>query len=200
MRRSTRSRSSPRAQVHRRTLAAALVLLAIGCKRDPSSRDRIPRTTGPIKIDGEWDEPDWPQRALRFQFAGADGQLARPSSEIRLIHDATNLYVGLYAADQNIVSASDAFELAIGPLALRLDPKGHVTPASPGVRVGVDSDGTIDDPKDDDEEWKLEVAMPLGSTGLSPDNHVAVAAKRCDVPKDGIERCGSWSGSLTLER
>jgi hypothetical protein len=194
-----------------------LAVLSSACKRDDSkpasasqptsstpadpapALDRIPRTTGPIEIDGEWNEPDWPQRALRFQFKGSDGELARPSSEVRFLHDATTVYVGLYAADQNIVSETDAFDLQIGAIALRLDPKGRTVPTRPDIKVGIDSDGTVDDPRDDDEEWKLEVAIPLTDTGLTRDTHVPVAAGRCDVPRDGIRRCGSWTGALTLD-
>lgn len=174
-------------------------IVVAGCSRAHTAADRIPKTTGAIAIDGEWDEPDWPQHALRFQFAGKDGQLARPSSEVRFLHDPSTLYVGLYAADQNIITSTDAFDLTVGTLALRLDPKGRITPPHPEVKVGVDADGTPDDPKDDDEEWKLEIAIPLAATGLGGGHHVAISAARCDVPKDGIERCGSWSGSLVLD-
>ena len=57
-------------------------------------------------------------------------------------------------------------------------------------------EGTIDDAEDDDEEWVVELAIPLPRVGRSP---LAVKASRCDVPKDGIERCGRWAGNLRLE-
>ncbi len=163
-----------------------------------SAVDQIPHTSGPIRIDGDWDEPDWPQHAARFQFVGSDGQLARPSSEVRFLYDESNLYVGLYAADENITTATDAFELTVGTVALRLDPKGTVTPARADVKVGIDADGTLDKPDDDDEEWKLEVSVPLSATGLAPGNRVPIQASRCDVTKDGVKRCGSWTGTLGL--
>lgn len=198
-----------------RDALAVAVALSCGCKRhEPAVRDQpsdrgavakpragdvIPHTTGPIKIDGEWHEPDWPQTALRGQFVGDDGQLARPSSELRLLHDDKDLIVALYAADDNIQS-TDAFDLTVGKLALRFDATGKVTPATPGVRAAVDMDeGTIDNPKDNDEEWVVELAIPLAQTGLAPGAHVPIHAARCDTPKRQPQRCSSWAGSLTVE-
>lgn len=189
----------------RDTLAIVVAVLTCGCKRSgsheqqppPSSPDAIPHTTGPIKIDGEWDEPDWPERAQRGQFRAANGELARPSSEVRLLHDDRDLIVALYAADENI-ETSDAFDLGVGMLALHVDASGTVTPFTPGVRAAVGYDeGTRDDPKDDDEEWVVEIAMPLANIGLLPGIPKIVSAARCDVPKDGVRRCGSWSASVT---
>jgi hypothetical protein len=66
--------------------------------------------------------------------------------------------------------------------------------------VGHDVDGTIDDVRDDDEEWIVEAAVPLEQLGLgSQGGRVGVTVSRCDVPKDGIERCGSYKGVLALE-
>jgi hypothetical protein len=165
----------------------------------PLPHDVIPRTTGEIHLDGEWNEPDWSKRALRAQFLGDDGQLARPSSEVRLLRDDRTLYVGLYAADENIQAHADAFDFSIGSLALRVDVSGQITPPTPGVQAAVDHDGTLDDPSNFDEEWVVELVIPLDKTGLAPGAHVPVHAARCDVTKDNERRCGSWSGSVTIE-
>ena len=183
-----------------------MLACAAGCKHAhhaapaaPASADAIPHTTGPITIDGEWDEHDWPNVALRHQFLGSDGKLSRPSSEARFLHDDKDLIVALYAADDNIQS-TDAFDFSVGPLALHITAAGKVTPDVPGVRAKVGMDeGTIDDPRDDDEEWVLELAIPLARTGLAPGVHVPVKASRCDTPKGQSQFCGSWSGSLTLK-
>ena len=181
-------------------LAVALVLVAAcGGKRATTPADVIPRTTGPIAIDGDWDEPDWAKHALRGQFRGFDGELARPSSEIRLLRDDADLIVALYAADENI-ETRDAFDLKIGSLALHASATGAVVPSVPGLRAKVGYDeGTLDNPKDDDEEWVVELAIPLATAGMHPGAHTQIRAARCDVPKDGVERCGSWTGSLTIE-
>jgi hypothetical protein len=172
--------------------------LLAACHRDHG--DSIPRATGDIAIDGEWNEPDWSKRALRRVFVGDDGQLARPSSEVRLLHDDKDLIVGLYAADENIQPATDAFDLTIGTLSLRVDAAGRVTPALPGVRAGIDRDGTPDNPADDDEEWVIELAIPLAATAYATGDQAAIRASRCDITKDGVRRCGAWSGVLELAR
>jgi hypothetical protein len=186
----------------------ALVLALIACGRHDEpppapapaaaakSADLVPHTTGPIQIDGEWDEPDWPRHAFRAQFLGDDGQLARPSSELRMLRDDHDLIVALYAADENI-ETRDAFDLTVGPVSLHVDATAAVTPKIPGVRAKVGYDeGTLDNAKDDDEEWVVEVAIPLASTGKG---HLAAKAARCDVPKDGTQRCGHWNGFVTIE-
>jgi hypothetical protein len=158
----------------------------------------VPHTTGPIVIDGDLKEEDWHKHMLRFQFHQTDGDLARPYSEVRFVHDDETLYIALYAADINIQS-DDAFDVTVGPTSLHITATGQVTPDSPDVRVAVDRDGTLDDPKDHDEEWKLEVAIPLTKTGLEPGKTVEARTARCDIPKDGVKRCGEWTGTLTLE-
>ena len=131
----------------------------------------------PIAIDGDWDEHDWPARAWRAQLLGEDGKLARPSSEVRMLHDDRDLFVALYAADENI-ETRDAFDLTVGPLALHVDARGNVS--VPGVRAKAGFDeGTIDDAHDDDEEWVVELAIPLPRVGPPP---LAVKVSRCDVP------------------
>ena len=162
----------------------------------PHTGNVVAHTTGAIRIDGDWDEPDWPQHAFRAQFAGDDGQLARPSSEVRMLRDDKDLIVALYAADENI-ETRDAFDFAIGPVSLHVDATGKVTPAIPGVvaKTGFD-EGTLDNAKDDDEEWVVELAIPLAEVGKGT---LPVKTSRCDVPKDGTQRCGHWNGTVTIE-
>jgi hypothetical protein len=198
-----------------RSLAVAVLVVAVlaittACRRreaatsTPTVGLSVPRSPEPIKIDGDWDEESWSRRAARAQFVGDDRELARPSSEVRFLHDDSDLLVALYAADQDIQS-SDAFDLTVGTLALHVDTTGRVTPAVPGVRASVGYDeGTRDNPRDDDEEWVVELAIPrarLGAAtgGSATGGPLAVTTSRCDVPKDGIRRCGHWAGSISLE-
>src|SRR6185503_10779847 len=104
-------------------------------------------------------ERDWSKTALRGQFLGEDGQLSRPTSEVRLLGDGSDLFVGLYAADDDIKS-TDAFDVALGELKLHVTATGAVEPPLPGVRAAVDRDGTLDDPSNFDEEWLIELAVP----------------------------------------
>ena len=183
-----------------RELIAALALVACSKHHDAAPKrldaDVVPRAHGTVKIDGDWEEPDWSHTAWRAQFTGSDGQLARPSSEMRLLHDDHDLIVALYAADENI-ETRDAFDFAAGPVSVHVDATGKVTPEVPGVRAKTGFDeGTLDDPRDDDEEWVVELAIPLAQVGPSP---VTVKAARCDTPKDNVQRCGQWTGPVRLE-
>ena len=178
---------------------SAVVKPAAGAGSGLLGKDSIPHTTVPIKLDGEWDEVDWVKRSARFIFLGSDGERARPHSEVRFLHDDTTLYVGLYAGDENLQSATDAFDVTAGKLSVRVGVDGKLTPVIPEVHAAVDHDGTLDDPKDDDEEWVVEVAIPLTSTGWVAGQKLDVKAARCDITKDNVKRCGSWSGSLGLD-
>ena len=177
-------------------LVFAICAVACGRGSHPRNPDAIPTTTGTIEVDGELGEPDWSRRALRHVFTAPNGDRARPFSEVRLLHDEQNLYVGLYAADENIQS-SDFFDVKIGDTAFRINPGARIMPAIAGCHAGVDLDGSLDDNSNDDEEWVLEIAMPLASVASVASGQAHVS--RCDIPKDGIQRCGAWSGSLSLE-
>lgn len=178
-------------------VALLLLCTLTACKsRSTTHVERIPATTDEIKLDGELGELDWSTHALRHVLA-ADGGQARPFSEASLMHDKSYLYVGLYAADENIQS-SEFFDVHIGALAFHANVTGTVAPPIPGVKASSDRDGTLDDPSNDDEEWVLELAIPLQATGFAPGVSQLVTVKRCDTPKDNIERCGTWSGTAAL--
>jgi hypothetical protein len=178
------------------------LIAAAACQREPSKLDRgsaeapgdrIPVTGNPIALDGAWHEPAWNLRALRGVLVDEQGASARPYSEIRLLHDASTLYVGLYAADEDIRS-DDRWQLVLGELAFEVDPTARAT--HPAVRAAVDLDGTLDKHDDYDEEWVLEIAVPLAAVGAAP---LSVSAHRCDTPKRGVERCGQWRTRAELE-
>jgi len=203
-------------------LALVVLLGLLGCGKQPSKLDAIvddpapgelPRARMPIVIDGDWGEPAWNLQALRGVFTEPDGRgtpagsaaegrggpiagkQARPYSEVRLLRDDHDLLVALYAADEDIESA-DTFELTLGSVVLSLHPVARLGADAPaGARVGVDLDGTLDHPGDDDEEWVVELALPLSGFAPGP---LSVTAKRCDLPKDGRARCGQWSGTVGL--
>ena len=61
--------------------------------------------------------------------------------------------------------SNDGFDVVIGGFAARVDPHGTLAPPPrPGVFAAVDFDeGTLDDPRDDDEEWDAgRAAAPRG--------------------------------------
>jgi hypothetical protein len=142
-----------------------------------------------VDLDGEWDEPAWNRDAKRAVFADDTGTQARPYSEIRLLADPSFVYVGLYAADEDIRS-TDQFALAIGSLAVTIDPTG--TTSDTRVRAAADRDGTLDRSDDDDEEWVIEAAIPRVSLPQPP---WRIDVSRCDVTHAGARRCGAWHGT-----
>ena len=61
--------------------------------------------------------------------------------------------------------------------------------------VAVDKDGTLNQLGDNDEEWVVEMAIPLETIGLAnarPGAEIPFAVRRCDLQKDGPHACGSW--------
>ena len=159
----------------------------------------VPRTRTAISIDGVFNEPDWVTTySLTIQLRGDDGDFSRPYSEVRFLHDDSNLYVALYAADTDITS-DDAFDLDVGNLHERLFASGKVTPSAPDVKLSVNVDGTLDNPASKDEEWRVELAIPLALTGLALDVPADTHVGRCDTMKDGSRLCGAWSGKLSLQ-
>ena len=182
-----------------RSRLVALGLLAACRGSSEPPEHAVAATREPIAIDGELSEPSWnalgdPQRFVH------DGAEARPFSQVRFLHDADTLYVGLYAADQDIHS-DEHFDVEIGALKLAVDPLARITPAIAGAHAAKDVDGTIDQAGDDDEEWVVELAIPLAATTLVVDGPAVTArAARCDTTKDGVAHCGQWTGALRLSR
>jgi hypothetical protein len=77
-----------------------------------------------------------------------------------------------------------------------------------GATIAVDSDGTINKIGDNDEEWVVEMALPLsalGGTAAGPGTRIPFSVRRCEVGRDGVRACGSWGsgeprGELLLDR
>lgn len=146
-----------------------------------------------------FNEPDWATTySLTIQLRGSDGDFSRPYSEVRFLHDDSNLYAALYAADTNVTS-DDAFDLDVGTFHERLFANGKVAPPSPDLKLSVNVDGTLDKPSSKDEEWRIEVAIPLAQTGLAVGTQVDTHVGRCDTMKDGSRLCGDWTGKLSLQ-
>jgi hypothetical protein len=147
-----------------------------------------PPAASVIVCDGELDEPAWKRAERTGAFIDDAGQKAAPYSDARFVVSGDMLYVALYAADEDIRS-SDAFAVDIGDRHFRFHPGDR------GPDVGVDMDGTLDNPDDEDEEWVVEARIPLAAL---PHGNVPVKVARCDKIKDGRERCGSARITLHL--
>ncbi len=185
----------------------------------------VPHALGAISVDGELDEPSWDSSARTGGFVRGDGAPARPFSEVRVTWRDGILYVGLYAADEDIRSSKpaagqasaaldDAFNLVLagttGKRTLDLFADGRLVARREGTAAAWetlptaahDADGTLDDPADDDEEWVVEVAIPLRELGLRGEKgeRLSLTARRCDTPKNQRRTCAAWGeGVLVLD-
>jgi hypothetical protein len=64
-----------------------------------------------------------------------------------------------------------------------------------GAVVAVDRDGTLNQVGDNDEEWVVEMAIPLSSLDIEttgPGTRIPFSVSRCEVAKDGPHACGSF--------
>jgi hypothetical protein len=75
------------------------------------------------------------------------------------------------------------------------------------AQIAVDRDGTLNKIGDNDEEWVVEMAVPLASLGLArakPGTAIPFSVGRCEIGHDGPHACGNWgrtspSGELVLD-
>jgi hypothetical protein len=147
-----------------------------------------------------------------------------------------NLYFMLYAGDLDLegkvtqpdvpLDGDDSFrlELGAGPQVrvLAVSVRGAVYDAiceprdgapacdtawQSGAKVAIDADGTLNKIGDNDEEWVVELALPLSALGIAspaPGTRIPFAVRRCEVGYDGVHACGSWGagsprGELLLD-
>ncbi|MDB5217654.1 MAG: hypothetical protein JWO86_5581 [Myxococcaceae bacterium] len=149
--------------------------------------------------------------------------LGHQYSEARFLWGDDHLYVGLYASDEDIratheaqdsqIWRDDSFRLAfddgareylfdVSPIGALAD--GVRTLASPKsafdytwtsrARVAHELEGTPNDPSNNDEEWVIEMAIPLASLGRkgAHGEKLGLWVARCDTPKDQPRSCGDW--------
>ena len=195
----------------------------------------VPHAAGEIVLDGDMDDPGWtaPDGVARTgPFSAESGAAARPYSDARLLWGDGYLYLALYAADEDIRAAvtradgpvwlDDSFHLVFRPGAIEycvdVSARGVVADAlctdgatpdsswNSGAHVSGDLDGTPNDPADSDEEWVVEMAIPLASLGLRGERgeRLGFSVRRCDAPKGEPRVCSGWgagqpSGQIILE-
>jgi hypothetical protein len=176
----------------------------------------VPRTTGPIHIDGELDEDTWRSAARTGAFVDAHGDEARPFSDARFLADDAAIYAVLYAADDDLratvkdhdgpVWMDSAFIVTLGldapgapTFEIDVSAAGVVSDArrgkkgerdaswESGIEVALDRDGTMNDASDEDEEWVVEARIPLVSLGISSAKGARV---RASVSRCDVPRAG----------
>jgi len=188
----------------------------------------VPHPHGPIVLDGDMDDPGWLNGCARTgAFVTAGGDQVRPYSEARFLYGDGVLYVGLYAADEDIhaklegldapVWTEDSFHVVfsdgttehsfdVSPTGTLADGERRVGAVGPGgthpfdfrwnsgAHVSHEMDGTPNKSTDNDEEWLIEMAIPLEALGLSGQKgeRIGVTVRRCDTLRAGVRSCGSW--------
>ena len=185
---------------------------------------RVPRAPGAVTLDGDTDDPGWvrpPGPAKTGDFLFEDGEQARPYSQARLVWGDDYLYMALYASDEDIESRVDRPDAPVGPdddaihilfsqgdteYAIDASPNGMITDSirhgaggwdstwNCGAHTSRELGGTVNAPNNLDEEWEIELAIPLSSLGLmgEPGESMGVSFRRCDTPKESPRVCAGW--------
>jgi hypothetical protein len=191
----------------------------------------VPHLPGTIVLDGDTDDPGWirsPGPARTGPFVDAAGVESRPYSEARTVWGDGHLYFSLYAADEDIRSRTserdgplwldDSFRLVFtqpdGERSIEVSPRGVITDArrSPGgafdyawesgAHVSPEVDGTVNDARDSDEEWVIEMAIPFEALGMNGERGetIGFSVQRCDTPKGAARVCSAWGAGQGMLR
>ena len=157
-------------------------------------------------------------------FEDAAGHGMVPYTEAKARWGDGQLYLMLYAGDLDLqgtvrehdgaVEHDDAFHLEFGQgdevRVISVSVLGTVAdslcrPSGSGrkcdrgweshARVAVDRDGTLNKIGDNDEEWVVEMAVPLASLGLKEaraGTKIPFAIRRCEIGHGQSHACGGW--------
>jgi hypothetical protein len=196
----------------------------------------VPRTPAPIHVDAELEgKKAWEADTGNTRnFTDADGHGMVPYSGAKLRWNAGTLYLMLYAGDLDLegratrhdanLDADDAFQFEFGAGAdvrrIAVSVLGTVSDErclhkraatcdrgwQSHARVAVDRDGTLNKVGDNDEEWVVEMAIPLSSLGLAhagTGTRLPFLVRRCEIGVRGRHACGGWGtqarGELVLD-
>ena len=151
-------------------------------------RARIVRAAGPIHIDGRLDEPDWARSDVIKDFRDEEpneGAPATEKTEVRVLFDAKNLYIGVQAYDsepskitaRELLRDADfdnddkvevlidtfhdrrnAYRFAVNPLGVQQD--ALVTDEGRDINVSWDANW-ISKAIRGPSGWTVEIAIPL---------------------------------------
>jgi hypothetical protein len=184
----------------------------------------VPHAAGPITLDGDTDDLGWlhpPGPARTGAYRLADGAIATPHSETRVVWSGDYLYLALYASDEDIethvdgpdqqtLGADDAFRVvffrADVEYAIEISPNGLIADSvrgrdgrwdsawSSNAHASREIDGNVNDPKNTDEEWAIELAVPFASIGMRGERGetIGMSLRRCDTPKESPRVCAGW--------
>jgi hypothetical protein len=159
---------------------------------------KVPRATGPIKIDGILDEPDWKRAPMVLLGRSIDGGPTKYRTEARLLWDDQYLYLSFVSQDEDVWSdftkhddklytqeAVEIFidadgdgktynELEIAPTNATFDAyfparrEGMDLSWESGMVSAVKVDGTLNNPNDVDKSWTAEARIPIAKLASVP--------------------------------
>src|SRR5215510_8133506 len=162
--------------------------LPIFAQENGTRRIRVLHVTEPIKIDGRLDEPGWSQAEVATDFRQREpneGQPASEQTEVRILFDDKNLYVGVHAFDseRSRINARElvrdatfsnddkveiildtyhdrrnAFRFAVNPLGTQQD--ALITDEGRDVNISWDAPWTSQG-RIDANGFTIEIAIPL---------------------------------------
>jgi hypothetical protein len=139
---------------------------------------------GDLDLEGKIDKADTPfdkDDSFRLEFSSGDDVRVVAVSVLGRVYDA----------------------ICRGPVSARkCDSKWQSH-----AQVAIDRDGTLNRIHDNDEEWVVEMALPLHDLGIvspGPGTRIRFAVSRCEVGYDGVHACGGWgkgerTGELALD-
>src|SRR5262245_351870 len=209
--------------------AALLIFVSpIFAQADATHRTREPHITEPIKIDGRLDEPSWSQAPAAIDFRQQEPNESQPASEkteVRLLFDDKNLYVGVHAFDSErsrinarelVRDASfsnddkveilldtyhdrrNAYRFAVNPLGTQQD--ALITDEGRDVNLSWDAPW-ISSGRIDETGWIVEIAIPLTTLRFTEGASTwGLNFARIIRRKNEENLWASWQRSFGLER
>jgi hypothetical protein len=191
-------------------------------------RLRVLHINEPIKVDGRLDEPSWSQATPATDFRQQEpneGQLASEQTEIRLLFDEKNLYIGVHAFDSEparinsrelVRDASfsnddkveilldtyhdrrNAYRFAVNPLGTQQD--ALITDEGRDLNLSWDAPW-ISAGRIDETGWIVEIAIPLTTLRFTEGADTwGLNFARIIRRKNEENLWTSWQRSFGLER
>jgi hypothetical protein len=171
--------------------------------RDGNGRGMVPYSEARVR---------WDSGHLYFWLYAGDldleGQRREADSDLAG-DDAFHLEIGagdrVYAVDVSVLgTVTDA---VCRSRAVTKGPRADCDRAwQGGATVAVDTDGSLNRIHDNDEEWLVEMAIPLDHLdlkGVAAGARIPFSVSRCEVGYDGRHACGGWGlgegGELVLD-
>lgn len=212
------------------SVCAALLVFAsaVTAQEAATPRIRVLHITEPIKIDGRLDEPVWSQAEVATDFRQQEpneGEPASEKTEVRLLFDDKNVYIGVHAfdADPSRINSRElvrdatfsnddkveilidtyhdrrnAYRFAVNPLGTQQD--ALITDEGRDVNLSWDAPW-ISAGRIDESGWTVEIAIPLTTLRFTEGATTwGLNFARIIRRKNEENLWSSWQRSFGLER